>query len=122
LRFKFGGENFKSAGVDAFVERIKGHAPEVIYEKFYEDKSELRVKSEFAGFFDMIFIDATKMEYFSYVKAIYPLIREDGLIVLDNFLSHSADMEGLLSQMSTLGLSETFLLPIDNGLFFCFKG
>ncbi|MBU1953665.1 class I SAM-dependent methyltransferase, partial [Patescibacteria group bacterium] len=35
-RFAVGGENFARAGVDGFVERIKGHAPEVIYERFYE--------------------------------------------------------------------------------------
>ncbi|MBU0667887.1 hypothetical protein KJ835_02045, partial [Patescibacteria group bacterium] len=127
------GENFARAGVDGFVERIKGHAPEVIYERFYEGDevdggggAGKRVNPEFAGFFDMVFVDATKMEYASYARAVWPLVRAGGLVVADNFLSHRGEMEGLLKEMADLGDLEatggTFLLPIDNGLLFCFKG
>ena len=38
------------------------------------------------GSFDMAFIDADKVNYSNYYDAIFPLIREGGLIAVDNVL------------------------------------
>ncbi len=39
-----------------------------------------------SGSFDMAFIDADKVNYYNYYEAIFPMIREGGLIAVDNVL------------------------------------
>ncbi len=41
---------------------------------------------EQAGPFDLAFVDADKEGYRGYVEAIHPLLRTDGLVVVDNTL------------------------------------
>jgi caffeoyl-CoA O-methyltransferase len=45
---------------------------------------------ELDGPFDLIFIDADKTNYVNYYEATLPLLADDGVIVVDNALSHGA--------------------------------
>lgn len=98
--------NFDRAGVSEFIVQIKGHAPEVF------GGSEVLRETKF----DLIFIDATKMEYESYLEAVLPMLKRGGLIVADNCISHAADLEGFFAAVDSLNL-KSYMLPLDNGLF-----
>jgi len=106
-RFAMAAENFKKAGVGDTVQQIKGHAPEVL--------------SSIEGIFDMIFLDATKMEYQSYVDFLYPKLSEGGIVVADNCISHCAELQNFLQFMKMSPLFKSVLLPFDNGVLFAQK-
>ncbi len=69
-------DNFLEAGVTNFVTQIKGHAPEIL-DNFPEVTN-----------LDLIFLDATKSEYPSYLQRILPLLSQKGVVVADNIASH----------------------------------
>jgi predicted O-methyltransferase YrrM len=112
-RIKLASETFKKAGLEAYIKLIQGHAPEIIKEVF-KDNSKVT--------FDMVFIDATKMEYGSYLEAVLPLLRSGGVIVGDNFLSHYKRMQPFIEHVKNHKELQGHLLPIDSGLLFCIKG
>jgi predicted O-methyltransferase YrrM len=110
-RFEIARENFARAGVSDFVKQVKGHAPEVFYGDF-----------EFDSGFDFIFLDATKMEYVSYLDAVLPLLNKRGLLVADNCLSHFSELSGFYDELEKRkGELSSMLLKKDNGLMFVRK-
>ncbi len=104
-RFKLAGENFKRSGLDDYIVQVKGHAPEIILQK----------GRSFWPVFDMVFIDATKMEYKSYFDEVLLLMRSGGLIVADNCLSHFNELGEFFDYLNFKKYRH-YLLPIDNGL------
>jgi len=160
-RFLMARENFERAGVTDVIVQIKGHAPEIIVEKFFDEKgrvvlegesafggnargggsdvvlegevkvapvvaveaeveeqASLALEVEAAPPFDLVFMDATKMEYESYLNVVFNLVRRGGLIVADNCLSHSESVAPFIEAALKNESLETFLLPMDSGLFF----
>jgi len=81
--------------------------------------------------FDMIFIDADKINYINYYKHAMQLIKNHGIIVLDNMLWGGEVLNPKTEEASTLGKlnqiisddKRTFnmLLPIRDGLMLCIK-
>ena len=119
-RFELARVNFGRAGLLDYVELIKGHAPEIIDEVFGGAGSG-GAENESGTLFDMVFIDATKMEYGSYLEAARPLLRRGGIVIGDNFLSHYESMKPFIEDIQNHEELESYLLPIDDGLLFCFK-
>jgi len=81
--------------------------------------------------FDMIFIDADKLNYIKYYKKAMTLVRNGGIIILDNMLwggdvlSPSSDESKTLSSLNKI-ITKDFrntntLLPIRDGLMLCLK-
>lgn len=101
-RFALAMENFKKAGLSHKINQIKGHAPEIL--------RILRTK------FDLIFIDATKYEYASYLKAIWPKINKDGFLIADNAESHKESLEEFFKEVRVLKSIKIFHVPIGSGL------
>jgi predicted O-methyltransferase YrrM len=112
-RFAMAGENIKRAGLEKCVSQVFGHAPEIL--------------SSIPGPFDFIFLDATKMEYQSYAEALVPMIRDGGVVVADNCLSHAAEVRNFVAYVKEhrgqdgVESFRTVLLPLDNGLFLALK-
>lgn len=113
-RFAMAGENLKRAGVTKFARQVFGHSPEIL--------------PTIPGPYDFIFLDATKMEYLSYAEALVPMLRDGGLLVADNCLSHATEVENFVTYMKEYprhGGTElsfrTVLLPLDNGLLVALK-
>jgi predicted O-methyltransferase YrrM len=102
-RFLLAQENFQKSGLAPFIQQIFGHAPEIL--------------TELPGDFDLVFIDATKMEYKSYLEVLLPKVRRGGLIVADNALSHGEEMRDYFEFLEKLAGVESVLLPFDNGVF-----
>lgn len=106
-RYLEAGKNFTEAGVAGSVNRILGHAPEVF--------------PQLDGVFDMIFVDATKMEYQSYYEAIMPKLAVFGFLVADNCLTHADSLNGFLRRAGDDPAALSAVLPFDNGLLICLK-
>ncbi|MBI3942836.1 MAG: class I SAM-dependent methyltransferase [Chloroflexi bacterium] len=76
-----------------------------------------------SGPFDLVFIDAEKEDYHRYLDMVYPLVREEGMIVADNVTSHAAELQqyveytqshpGLLSVTVPIGRGEQISLKVD---------
>jgi predicted O-methyltransferase YrrM len=93
-------DNVRQAGVDAFVELRTVDAAEAL--------------KEFAdGAFDLVFLDAERREYASYWPDLVRVLRDRGLLVVDNTLSHAKELvefselvysaEGVTSTLVTVG-------------------
>lgn len=108
-RFEMARLNFEKAGVGEIVHQVKGHAPEIF--------------STLAGSFDMVFLDATKMEYQSYVDFLYPKLSAGAIVVADNCVSHGDDvyMQKFLQFMKETPLFSSVLLSFDNGVLLAHK-
>ena len=81
--------------------------------------------------FDMIFIDADKINYINYYKQAMRLIKNHGMIVLDNMLwggevlNPKTDEASTLNELNQIISQDTrnfnLLLPIRDGLMLCIK-
>jgi predicted O-methyltransferase YrrM len=100
-RFQTAKENFKKAGIDQYVTQLKGHAPDV----------------EIPDMFDMLFLDATKVEYVSYITAFLFHMKKGGIIVADNVLSHAKKMENYKEYIENSPHLENKLLDMGTGLY-----
>ena len=81
-----------------------------------------------AGVFDMAFIDADKTNYDNYFEACMTLVREGGLILIDNVLWGGAVVDVLDTQADTIAIRELnkklyrdkrveiSMLPVADGL------
>lgn len=106
-RYEEAAKNFTEAGLAGLINQIKGHAPEIL--------------SDLEGFFDMVFMDATKMEYLSYYKAIMPKIAEGGLLIADNCITHQGAVKDFLEYAENDPGATCAVLSMDNGLLLCLK-
>ena len=106
-RFELARYNFEQSGLTPFIQQIFGHAPEIL--------------SQIEETFDLIFLDATKMEYKSYIEVLLPKLKPGGLIISDNAISHSKAMKDYTDFINTQQNLENTLLPIDNGLMISYK-
>lgn len=80
-----------------------------------------------AGPFDMVFIDADKLNYLNYYEAVLPLVRSGGLIVVDNVLwsgrvlNPTDDHDRAIHQFNESVIRdvrvEQVLLPIRDGIY-----
>jgi len=140
-RFEAAARNFKEAGMEPFVRQILGHAPEIFNREAISEKLEaisagvlagdaplpgerdLSGKAALAGArdFDLVFMDATKMEYKSHLEAVLPRVRPGGLIIADNCTSHSKDLKEFFEFVEKSPGLKSLLLPFDSGLMMIFK-
>lgn len=109
-RFELARKNFEEAGMgpgpDSIVTQIFGHAPEVFGDANFP----------FDGTFDLIFLDATKMEYESYLEAVWTLLRPGGILVADNMLSHEREVAGFSHAVQQNPQLISTVLPLGSGL------
>ena len=123
-RFAEAQSHFQEAGVSSTIEQIFGHAPEIFSEIFDEKSAlyrKLFVDQKKEPFFDLIFIDATKMEYASYFEVLFQYLKAGGLFIADNALSHQKEMSVYLNSVQAHPQLENALLPFDNGLMLSYK-
>ena len=106
-RFDLATINFKKSGLEKHIQQIFGHAPEIL--------------PKIKGPLDLVLIDATKMEYKSYLDALLPKIKKGGLIVSDNAVSHAQEMKDYLKFVTTSKKLQSVLLPLDSGLMLSYK-
>jgi len=84
-----------------------------------------------AGSFDMAFIDADKINYLNYYKICFALVRDGGVIILDNMLWGGDVLNPVNEDAKSIRKTGDFiqsdnrifniLLPIRDGLMLCIK-
>jgi len=99
---------FEQAGLSEHIELIEGNALETL--------------ETLDGPFDFVFLDGMKDEYTFYLAAIWPKLRDGGLVVADNMLSHKGVMgiEAYKFTVDLLDNASSVTVPIGSGdLFTC---
>lgn len=100
-RFKKAQENFKQAGLSDYITQLKGHAPDI----------------EIPDMFDLLFLDATKIEYVSYIKTFLFHMKKGGIIIADNAISHRDALKEYEQYIFNSPQLKSELLNIGSGLF-----
>ena len=74
--------NFDKAGLSDRIEVVVGDAKKVL--------------PTLKGSFDMVFLDAEKVEYLTYLKSVERLLHKGSVVVADNVRSHAAEVADYL--------------------------
>ncbi len=82
-------ENFRKAGLEKKIEVITGDAKKTIPSLDYK--------------FDMVFIDAEKREYLTYLKLVEPKLKRGAIIVADNVKMFEESVKDFLNYVRNSG-------------------
>jgi predicted O-methyltransferase YrrM len=96
--------NFVQADVSRQVEMWQGDATVLLRKR--------------SGLLDLVFIDGAKDQYLKYYQLVLPMMREGGLIIADNAISHADEMREFLDTVASDPRVESVLVPIGSGLQF----
>ena len=109
-----------------FKKASQEHKIETIIKPALETLEDLKNKK-----FDMIFIDADKMNYKQYYEKSLGLINQGGLIIIDNVLWHGEVADEKINNKFTLNIREfnefvsndkrveQFIIPLGDGMTVC---
>lgn len=100
-RFEKAKKNFQKAGVTKYITQLKGHAPDV----------------GIPDMFDLLFLDATKAEYVSYIKTFLFHMKKGGIIVADNALSHQKELKAYEEYIFNAKHLRSECINIGTGIF-----
>lgn len=106
-RYRLASKNFQKIGLQKQVVQILGHAPEAIPQK--PEK------------FDLIFLDATKMEYPQYFTALKNRVKAPGLIIADNIRTHPEQTSAYQKLVHKTAGWQNFALEIGSGILISYK-
>ncbi len=100
-------KHFKQAGLDKKITILRGNALDIL------EKWKKRV--------DLVFMDANKNEYVDYYENIFPFIKNGGILVADNVISHKESSKKFLDAVAKDKRVISQLIEIDNGLMIVIK-
>ena len=93
--------NLASAGVADVVDIVEGPAAETL--------------ATLPGPFDLVFLDADRPSYLTYLELVVPRLRTGGLLVADNVTSHASELTDYLRRVKSHPQLFTVTVPIGNG-------
>jgi predicted O-methyltransferase YrrM len=93
--------NLAAAGVADRVEIIEGPAAETL--------------AGLSGPFDLVFLDADRPSYLTYLELVVPRLRPGGLLIADNVTSHAHELQDYLGRVKSHPELFTVTVPIGNG-------
>jgi predicted O-methyltransferase YrrM len=93
--------NLASAGVEAVVDVVHGPAAESL--------------ARLPGPFDLVFLDADRPSYLTYLELVVPRLRSGGLLVADNVTSHASELVDFLARVKSHPQLCSVTVPIGNG-------
>ena len=93
--------NLASAGLSDVVEIVEGPAAETL--------------TTLTGPFDLVFLDADRPSYLTYLELVVPRLRTGGMLVADNVTSHASELTDYLSRVKSHPQLFTVTVPIGNG-------
>lgn len=103
-------ENFERAGISDMIEINEGNA-EGILDRFNAEK-------KYDEFFDFVLIDADKENVIKYFDLVFPLVKDQGVIVTDNMLypeKYRDEMKKFSDYLKNNHKVKTITSPIGNG-------
>ena len=98
---------FEKAKLDKFIEQIEGKISEVL-EKWNKE-------------IDLVFLDADKQNYLTYIKQFEPFLKKGSVIIADNASDLGHLMKDYIEYVSKNSKYYSFLLNIDHGLLISVK-
>ena len=93
--------NLASAGLDGLVEIITGPAADTL--------------ARLPGPFDIVFLDADRPSYLSYLELAVPRLRTGGMLIADNVTSHTHELQEFLLRVKSHPQLFAVTVPIGNG-------
>ena len=67
------------------------------------------------GPFDLVFLDADRPSYLTYLELVVPRLRPGGMLVADNVTSHASELTDYLNRVKFHPQLFTVTVPIGNG-------
>jgi predicted O-methyltransferase YrrM len=101
-------ENLRRAGFLDVVELRTGDATEIV--------------REFAGPFDLVFLDADRRKFPEIMEVLLPKIAKRALVIADNVHSHPEEIAGYLKLISGLTDFQHTTVPVGKGLSIAYRG
>lgn len=95
--------NFNKSKLDPIIDLVLGDAGD--YLKKQEDQK-----------FDLIFMDSDRVEYIDWWPHINRVLKNDGLIVVDNVISHAEELKSFHGLVKFTTNVHSVLLPVEQGL------
>jgi predicted O-methyltransferase YrrM len=93
--------NLAEAELAGFVEIIEGKAADTL--------------ARLPGPFDLVFLDADRPSYLTYLELVVPKLRAGGLLVADNVTSHASELQDYLARVKSHPRLFSVTVPIGNG-------
>ena len=93
--------NLSAAGLDSMVEIIAGRAHETL--------------PGLAGPFDLVFLDADRPSYLTYLELVVPKLRPGGILIADNVTSHANELQDYLRRVKSHPQLFAVTVPLGNG-------
>jgi predicted O-methyltransferase YrrM len=93
--------NLAAAGLDSVVEIIAGRAHETL--------------PGLPGPFDLVFLDADRPSYLTYLEMLVPKLRPGGILIADNVTSHAAELQDYQRRVKSHPQLFAVTVPIGNG-------
>ncbi len=101
-KFNMAAKNFSRSNLPAIIKQIHGDAGNLLSET--EDNT-----------YDLIFLDSERPEYPGWWPDLRRVIRPGGLLVVDNAISHAAEMAPFISLVESDPDFTTSLVPVGKG-------
>ena len=100
-------ENLERAGIAQWVEIREGPAAETL--------------AALPGPFDLVFLDADRASYRTYLELAVPRLAPGGLLVADNVVSHRSELEDFLARVKGHPELISVTVPVGKGEEIAFK-
>jgi predicted O-methyltransferase YrrM len=100
-------ENLERAGVAEWVDLREGPAAETL--------------AALPGPFDLVFLDADRASYRTYLELAVPRLVPGGLLVADNVVSHRSELEDFLARVKAHPELMSVTVPVGKGEEIAFK-
>ena len=93
--------NLDIAGLAGLVDIIEGRAAETL--------------PAIPGPFDLVFLDADRPSYLTYLELVVPKLRQGGMLIADNITSHAQELEAYVGRVKSHPQLFSVSVPIGNG-------
>ncbi|PCF97382.1 O-methyltransferase [Vreelandella nigrificans] len=103
-KFDMAAKNFERSGLSDYITPLQCDAGELL--ESVDDSS-----------FDLLFLDSNRSEYLQWWPNIKRVLREGGLLVVDNATSHADEMAAFIELVSADSGFTTCTVPVGKGEF-----
>ena len=94
-------DNLARAGLETLVDIVAGPAADTL--------------TTLAGPFDLVFLDADRPSYLTYLELVVPKLRPGGMVIADNVTSHAHELQEFLRRVKSHPQLFAVTVPIGNG-------
>ncbi|WP_415896024.1 O-methyltransferase [Neptuniibacter sp. PT34_22] len=107
LKIAEASENFRKAELNTKITQLEGDVVDLL--------------SKLPQNIDFIFLDADRSQYLSIAEQLFGLLKEGGLLVCDNAVSHKQELEGFNAWIEEQTNLSTSLVPVGKGELLVYK-